>query len=873
VNAGQAQVGARFGELLRGYRVASGLSQEELAERSGLAVRTIANMERGRTARPHRRSVGSLADALMLPESERDQLHRASRELRAGHLALVRPLSDVPAAERLGPQALPAVPRQLPAVVPYFLGRGDELRALTRMLDEAAAASGTVVITAIGGTAGVGKTALALRWAHREACRFPDGQLYVDLRGFDPGPPMPAADVLAGFLRALGVPGQEVPPELDERAARYRSMLADRRVLIVLDNAGDVDQVRPLLPGTPGCMTVVTSRDALVGLVARDGAHRLELDLLPLGDAVRLLGALIGGRVDAEPDTAAALASRCCQLPLALRVAAELAAARPTVSLADLVGELADQERRLDLLDANGDPRTAVRAVLSFSYQHLDPAAAEAFRLSGLHPGPSLDAHVVAALVGVGLQRATQLLDQLARAYLVQPAGSGRYGMHDLLRDYARELAGTVDGKAARRTAVTRLLDYYLYTAAAAMDTLAPAERHRRPHILPPGTPSPPMTDDGSARAWLDAERASLVAATEYAAANGWPGYASRLAATVFRYLDSGGYFPEASVIHGHAHRAAQEAGDRAGESTALISLGVVDLQQGRHRLAAGHLHEAISVCRETGDRIGQASALTNLGVTDLRQGRYQPAAGYLERALTLCRETGDRAGEAHALINLGFVYGRQGRAQQASVHLKRALALCRLIGDRASEARILANLAAADRQRGGHQRAADRARQSLAIFCESGNRHGEAYALDTLGRIELMHGSYQQAAGDHRRALELFREIGDPAGEAQAHNGLGDLFLAIGLPGDARGEYAAALDLGSQIGDRYEEARAHDGLARAHDCLTQAGDATGDPGQARYHRLQALTVYAELGVPEADQIRAQLATAAQAAQADRLTS
>jgi tetratricopeptide (TPR) repeat protein len=865
VSAGQSQAGAGFGELLRRHRLASGLSQEELAERAGLAVRTIANMERGRTARPHRRSLRSLAEALGLPESARDQLDQAAREL--GEEGLGPQLADPPAAGPQRPSQLAAVPQQLPAGVRHFSGRGDELRVLTAMLDETTGASETLVISAIGGTAGVGKTALAVHWAHQAVARFPDGQLYVNLRGYDPGPPMPAADALTGFLRALRVPGQDIPPELDERAARYRSLLAGRRLLILLDNARDADQVRPLLPGSAGCMTVVTSRDALVGLVARDGARRLDLDLLPLADAVSLLGALIGSRVDAEPVAAAALAARCCQLPLALRVAAELAAARPARSLADLVTALADEQRRLDLLDADGDPRTAVRAVLSFSYQHLDLAAASAFRLAGLHPGPVLDGYAAAALSGISLQGATRLLDRLSRAYLIQPTGPGRYVMHDLLRDYARELAVTHDGEAARQAAITRLLDYYLYTAGAAMDTLAPAEQHLRPRIEPICAPSPPVTDENAARAWLDTERAALVAATAYAAANGFHRHASRLAATLFRYLDSGGYFPEASVIHSHAHRAAQEAGDRAGESTALISLGVVDMQQGRHRRAAGQLQEAMAVCRETGDRIGQANALTNLGVTDLRRGRYQPATGYLEQALTLCRKTGDRTGEAHALINLGVVCARQGRSQEAAVRLRQALALCREIGDRTGEARALANLGAADLQQGRHRSAADRVRRSLAIFRETGNRHGEAYALGTLGGIDLTLGRYQQALGRHRRALELQREIGDRAGEAQARNGLGDVLLTIGLAGDAATEYAAALGLASHIGDRYEEARAHDGLARAHDAL-------GASGQAGDHWRQARTLFAELGVPEADQIRAQLApSAASASQADRLTS
>ena len=281
------------------------------------------------------------------------------------------------------------VPRQLPAPVRHFAGRGQELKELTGLLGPPSGdAPPAVVITAVGGTAGVGKTALAVWWAHQVARSFPDGQLYVNLRGYDPGQPMSAADALARLLRDLGVPGPDIPAEEDERAARYRSMLAGRRMLIVLDNAGEEGQVRPLLPATPGCVAVVTSRDALAGLVARDGAARLDLGLLPLADAVSLLRTLIGGRVGAEPEAAAALAVHCCRLPLALRVAAELAAARPDVPLASLAGELAGQQQRLDLLDAGGDPRTAVRAVFSWSIRHLDPGTARAFRLLGVAPRP-----------------------------------------------------------------------------------------------------------------------------------------------------------------------------------------------------------------------------------------------------------------------------------------------------------------------------------------------------------------------------------------------------------------------------------------------------------------------------------------------------
>ena len=335
-----------------------------------------------------------------------------------------------------------AVPRQLPAAVGYFTGRDAELAALTGLLDaRPGAPPSAMVISAIGGTAGVGKTALAVHWAHQVAHRFPDGQLYVNLRGYDPGQPVPAADALAAFLRSLGVPGQDIPPEADERAARYRSLLAGKQVLIVLDNAGSADQVRPLLPGAPTCTVLVTSRDALAGLVARDGAARLDLDLLPEEGAVALLRMLIGPRADAEPDAAAELADQCCRLPLALRVAAELAASRPAASLAGLTRELADLRTRLDLLGAGEDPRTQVRAVFSWSCRHLDADTARAFRLAGLHPGADLEPRAVAALTGMTAELAARALDALARANLIQAVGQDRYTMNSLLRAYALEQA------------------------------------------------------------------------------------------------------------------------------------------------------------------------------------------------------------------------------------------------------------------------------------------------------------------------------------------------------------------------------------------------------------------------------------------------
>jgi len=447
----------------------------------------------------------------------------------------------------------------------------------------------------------------------------------------------------------LGVAGADIPPEVDERAAAYRSLLDGRRILIVLDNASTIEQVRPLLPGTPSALVVVTSRDALAGLVARDGARRLDLDLLPPQDAVVLLEALIGGRVAAEPDAAAALAGECVRLPLALRVAAELAAARPATPLAALVEELADQQRRLELLDAGGDPRTAVRAVFSWSYLHLPAEVARAFRLLGLHPGPDFDLYAAAALTDTSGKRAQRLLDLLARAHLVQPASPGRYGMHDLLRAYATHLVAGEDSEAERQAASTRLFDHYLATAAAAMDTLVPAEQHRRPRVPPTGTPSPLVADPPEARAWLDVERATLTAVTAHTAFRGWHGYTTRLATTLSRYLDTGGHYPDALTIHTHALHAARHTSDRSAEAHALGSLGAVYLRQSRYEQAADHLQQSLTLACEIGDRNGEAVALGNLGLVYQRQGRYEQAADHHHRSLTLFCDIDDRAGEARA--------------------------------------------------------------------------------------------------------------------------------------------------------------------------------------------------------------------------------
>jgi tetratricopeptide (TPR) repeat protein len=747
------------------------------------------------------------------------------------------------------PQA--AVPRQLPAVVPRFEGRASELAALTDILDQSAAEA-TIVISAIAGTAGVGKTALAVRWAHQVAARFPDGHLYVDLRGYDLGQPVTAASALARFLRDLGVHGPDIPAGEEELAVRYRSLLAGRRMLILLDNAGSEEQVRPLLPATAGCTVVVTSRDALAGLVARDGARRVDLDLMPVADATALLHALIGARAAASPAATEALAELSCRLPLALRVAAELAAARPTAPMAELVAELADRQRRLDLLAAGSDARTAVRAVFSWSIRHLDSAAARGFRLAGLHPGPDLDRFAMAALTGRAPEQASQMLDQLARAHLLQSIAPGRYGMHDLLRAYARELAAAEDGPDGQRAALTSLFDHYLHTAAAAIEILFPADR--RPRIPPPVSPAPPLADPTAALAWLDTERASLIATATHAADQGWPSHATRLAATLNRYLDGGGHYPEAIAIHGLARRAARETGDIAAEAEALNALGVAYLAQGALPRAKDYLRQALGLWGETGDQTGEARAYLNLAIAEEQLGRGHQAISHLRQALALYRETGDQIGEVRALNNLGVAELLQGRYQQATSHLEQALTLLRETGDRTGEAYALHNLGDIELRQGRYQQATSHLEQAMAVFRQTGDRDREAGTLNILGGVELRQGRYRQATRHLRQALVLHRQTGYRAGEAEALNGLGEALLAAERPLEARRRHAMAVAVASRADEKYQQARGHHGLGNA--C-----QAAGDPDQARHHWQQALALYTGLNVPEASRVRAQLAS------------
>ncbi|WP_103353690.1 tetratricopeptide repeat protein [Amycolatopsis sp. CA-128772] len=794
-------------------------------------------------------------------------------ELRAAHRQVLR-------QDFAAPEPPARVPAQLPADVPGFRGRAAQLAELDTLLRRDEGDTGAR-IAVLSGTGGVGKTALAVHWAQRSPAEFPDGQLYLDLHGFGTVRPVDPGDALSGFLRALGVDGADIPAEPEERAAKFRTALTGRRMLLVLDNAGSVGQVRPLLPGSPSCLVLVTSRDALPGLVARHGARRVLVDLLTDAEAHDLLRALLGRRVDAEPDAAAALIGYSARLPLALRLVAELALSRPGERLAALADELADERRRLDLLDGGGDPLTAVRAVFSWSYRHLAPDAARVFRLCGLHPGRDLTPPAIAALAGVPLPEAERLTGTLVRAHLAQQTGEDRVQLHDLLRVYAAELA---DGDPAEsREAQERLFDFYVSSAAQAMDVVLPQERHLRPRVPEPDVK---VLD---APAWLEAERRNLLAVAAHATRHGWPDHLRLLSGILWHYLDVGGYHEEALVLHTHASALAHHAGDRAAEAEPLILIALGHWRVGRSRDALRYLEEALVLARETGDRRTEIHAVNTLGLVCRALGRFAEGIRYSTEALALARESGDRTSEGLVLVVLGCTCRGIGRYGEAIGHLEEALALARDIADRTGEGYALVNLADSLSALGRHDEAARVLEEGLEHLRAMGVRVSEGYALGILGDIEHARGRYAEAAAHLGRALEIAQETGSPTNRSVALKHLGDVRLAQGRHADAAQHLEEALSLARECGDRGVESRVLNSLGhlaaargasadalryhrealavakatgcgpeqgRAHCGLGEVHCGLGDPEAAREHWERALACYAEEGVPGAIRVR-----------------
>jgi DNA-binding SARP family transcriptional activator/Tfp pilus assembly protein PilF len=650
------------------------------------------------------------------------------------------------------------VPRQLPVVARTFTGRARELHRLDTILADRGERPTAVVISAISGMAGIGKTTLAVHWAHQVAHQFPDGQMFVNLRGFDPGGrPVSHEEALRGFLDALAVSAQRIPSSLDGKIAIYRSLLADRRMLIVLDNARDAEHVRPLLPGAPGCLVVVTSRHQLTGLVASEGAHPLTLDLFGPADARELLARHIGAdRVAGEPEAVSQIISRCAQLPLALSTVAARAAFTPNLPLAAVARELRDTRPTLDAL-AGLDPATDVRTVLSWSLNAVGAAAARLFRLLGLHPGPDIGAPAAASLAGLPPAQVGPLLAELIHAHLLTEHRPGRFALHDLVRAHAYEQANARDSDRDRHRAGRRMLDHYLHTAYAADRLINPTRTTlATPAEVEAGVTLEQLEDADRATAWLSDEHRVLLAVTHYAAGTGFDTHAWQLAWAFATFLSRRGFW--------HDQIASQRI--------------------------------ALEAARRLADPGAEGYVRRTLANTYVWLGRYDDAYDHLRHALEIADAHGDTLGEAYTRIAFGWILGKQGRYAEALPQDQRAFESFRDVGDPGGQARALSNMAWHRAQLGDYGKAVPTLHQALALHRGTRDTYGTAAVLDTLGFIHYRVGQHMEAIDVYRQAIELCRAEGLRRLEAEILAHLGDCHNAFDDPAAARDAWRGALEL-----------------------------------------------------------------------------
>jgi tetratricopeptide (TPR) repeat protein/transcriptional regulator with XRE-family HTH domain len=801
--------GSGFGRLLREYRLGAGMTQEELAERSGLSARAVADMERGRTRRPYRRSVQALADALRLPRPQRELLVRESRPV-PGDASMPRTAAPEPvahepvahpvqaptehadsalafhvlAASDLVPPgsrraSLPTtylrarpIPRQLPSPLPHFVGRSDELRELNNLLT-GSLGSGATKVVAIRGTAGVGKTALAVYWAHRVAERFPDGQLFLNLNGYGPaGSPVAPLDAVSRLLEALQTPLARMPSSLDGRIGLYRSLVSYRSILIVLDNGKDADQVRPLLPAGGGCFVLVTSRSPMTGLVALDGARALNLKVFTDTEARCMVAARLAiAETSADSAVVERLIGACARLPLAMAIATALISSSPEQSLAGAAGDLTSGGNWLDALNT-GEESGDLRSVFRWSYQALSPLAARMFRLLAEHPGPDIAVGAAASLAGITPAQARRALTELTDAHLVELAVPGRFAVHDLLRLYATEQLRFVDSPPDRRAAGQRMLDHYLHAAVRAAHAISPTRELVQ--LVPPAPGSQPEAFSGKdeAMAWLKAEHQVMMRATVYAPDAGFDVHAWKLAWALTDFLDR-----------------------------------------------TGHWHDWVTVQRA---------------------------------ALAAATRLGDMGAQAHAHRYLGRACFQLREFDEALEHLHRALELRRLLGDASGEAGVSVDLGRLHEQRGEFGQALRSAQAGLRLYRYAQHRVGEAVTLNAVGWYQALQGNYSVALSYCTDAVELCAQLGHKIAEGQSWDSLGYIHLHMGQSAQAVACYRKSVDNLRQIDHHYDESRALTHLGDAH-------KAAGDLAAARLAWQQALAILDDLDREEADQLRAKI--------------
>jgi tetratricopeptide (TPR) repeat protein/transcriptional regulator with XRE-family HTH domain len=846
-----------FGGLLRAYRERGLLSQERLAERSGLSARTIRDLETGRIRRPRSESVRLLADALGLTGALREKFEAAARPLTSGGQSVAEPVASAPEY---------VTPHQLPPDVADFVGRTEAVRQLRELLahrHDGTAAEGeaaAVVISAVAGRAGVGKSALAVHVAHQLVAEFPDGQLYASLRaGARDAVPLESAEILGRFLRALGVDGAAIPADVEERAALYRSRLAGRRVLVVLDDAAGEAQVRPLLPGSPSCVVLVTSRARLAAL---EGARLVHLDVLDTDQAVELLARIAGaGRVAAEPEAATAIAVACGGLPLAVRVAGARLAARPHWSLGRMASLLADQRGPLDEL-THGD--LEVRASLSISYQGLGEEQRRLFRRLGLLDTPDVAAWIAAALLDKPLPEAEALLEDLVDAQLLEIAGQDRagqirYRFHDLLHAYASERAHAEEPASGRQAALERALGGWLALAEQADQRLPIGSLLGGGGATWGWRPDQAVVDDllTDPLAWFESERVALLSAIQQAStpdlATVSAVAARRLAEVAWRLTGAlAGFFQLRTYRDDYgracelALTATRQANDRRGAAWVLTGLADLAADQDRFEESIALAEQARSVHREVGQSRGEAYALFVTGDVQVICGRFEEAVGALKRARELYGELSDDQGTVWVLYKLGTIHRQQGRFTEAAACLEQALATSRLAGDRRSQAQLLQECGRLHDNRGRPDQAVAYLLQSLQICRELGDRFGEGFVLRTLGETRLQQGSCVQAVAAFEQALGVFRRVGSRRGEAAVLSSLGELHHTQGRLQQARACLDEALVIQRELGLLPR-------LARTLTTLSQVQAATGHHAAARQSRREARTLFQGLGIPIAE--------------------
>ena len=778
-----------FGQLLRQLRKTAGLSIEALAARAKVGEHTISDLELGKAKSPREKTVAKLAWGLRLEGSVKDRFVAVARGL---------PVTDgLPVISAKTP------PQTLPRDLASFAGRVPELEELT---DEAAGTGGVVSIHAIRGMAGVGKTALAVHAAHQLTARFPDGQIFLELNGHTPGQqPVDPADALASLLQTAGADAREIPSDVKACARLWRNWLAGKRVLLLLDDAANSDQVRPLLPGTAESLVLVTSRRNLTAL---EDTHTVRLDVLTLSEAAGLLVRL-AGRPGLDPDdpAIAQIAGLCENLPLALGMLGRRLRHNPAWTPADLAAELAQARDRLEQLRSED---VSVAAAFELSYRDLTEDQQRMFRRLGLHPGPDIDAWAAAALDDIDPAAADRHLQALYDQNMITEPTRGRYRFHDLIREYAGTLAATEDPPSERDAAIGRLLDFYLYTAAAAGRHLARSTPARTPTIT--GAQAAHAREIPTRRravTWMTAERLNLQAAADYATAHGHLSHAIEIPAAMHDFLRSQGHWDQALKLHQAALAAAEREGDRLGQAGALTDLADVQYLTGNYAAAEDSLHRALELSRGLGDRLGEANALRELGVLAQATGDCPTAEASLTRALDLSRAQDDRLGEAGSLFNLGIVQFVTGNFAAAADSQEQALKIYGSLGDPLGKAGVLNALGGIRNVTGDYPAAMARFSEALKLYISLGDRIGEAYATGNLGALRCIVGDYAGAAADMNRALELYRELGNLSGQADTLSNLGSLQRQTGDYPSATANLTDAIKLFRDLGDQLGEAGA----------------------------------------------------------------